>query len=94
VTGRFAPDSDEALKRLAGAREALSILDKRFEDEPFLAAGRYTIADIAVYAYSHLAGDVGSTSRRIGPSAAGWTASEPSRASSTTSSPIRRTRPY
>jgi glutathione S-transferase len=59
VTGRFAADSDEALKRLAGAREALSILDKRLEDEPFLAAGRYTIADIAVYAYSHLAGDVG-----------------------------------
>jgi glutathione S-transferase len=59
VTGRFAPDSEEALRRLKGAREVLSILDNRLEDQPFLAAGRYTIADIAVYAYSHLAGDVG-----------------------------------
>ncbi|HET7855975.1 MAG TPA: glutathione S-transferase family protein [Gaiellaceae bacterium] len=59
VTGRFAPDSEEALRRLEGAHEVLSILDRRLEHEPFLAAGRYTIADIAVYAYSHLAGDVG-----------------------------------
>jgi glutathione S-transferase len=59
LTGRFAPDSEEALRRLKGAREALSILDKHLEDQAFLAAGRYTIADIATYAYSHLAGDVG-----------------------------------
>ena len=59
VTGRFPPDSEEALRRLKGAREVLSILDNRLEDQPFLATGRYTIADIAVYAYSHLAGEVG-----------------------------------
>jgi glutathione S-transferase len=43
----------------ASVSEVLSILDKHLEEQPFLAAGRYTIADIAVYAYSHLARDVG-----------------------------------
>jgi glutathione S-transferase len=59
VTGRFTPDSEDALRRLQGAREVLSILETHLADQAFLAARRYTIADIAVYAYSHLAGDVG-----------------------------------
>ena len=59
VTGRFAPDSEAAESRRAGAYEVLRILDRHLADREFLVAGRYTIADIAVYAYSHLAEEAG-----------------------------------
>lgn len=55
VTGRFAPDSEAAEARRVGAYEALRILDRHLAEREFLVAGHYTIADIAVYAYSHMA---------------------------------------
>src|SRR3954452_2251561 len=55
VTARFAPDSEAAATRRAGAHEVLGILDAHLAEHDFLAAGRYTIADIAVYAYAHVA---------------------------------------
>jgi glutathione S-transferase len=59
LTNRFAPDSDAARERLAGAHEVLGILDRHLDDRPLLAADRYTIADIAVFAYSHVAEEAG-----------------------------------
>ena len=59
VTGRIAADSDAAATRRAGAYEVLAILDRHLASRSFLAAGRYTIADIAVFAYSHVAHDAG-----------------------------------
>jgi glutathione S-transferase len=58
-TGRFASDSEEARTRRDGAYEVLRILDEHLGPRPFLAADRYTIADIAVYAYAHLADEAG-----------------------------------
>ena len=55
ITGRFAPDSEAAEARRKGAYELLTILDKHLASQPFLVAGRYTIADIAVFAYGHVA---------------------------------------
>jgi glutathione S-transferase len=55
VTNRIAPDGDEAARRRAGAHEALAILDGHLATRPFLAAGTYSIADIAVFAYAHVA---------------------------------------
>jgi glutathione S-transferase len=55
ITGRFAPDSDEAAARQSGAHEVLRLIDGHLRSREFLAAGRYTIADIAVYAYAHVA---------------------------------------
>jgi glutathione S-transferase len=37
----------------------LGALERGLADSPFLAGERMSIADIAVYAYSHLAGDCG-----------------------------------
>lgn len=34
---------------------ALGVMDKHLADRDYFAAGRYTIADIALYAYTHLA---------------------------------------
>lgn len=37
--------------------QALSVMEKHLETQDFFAAGRYTIADIALYAYTHVAED-------------------------------------
>lgn len=58
VTGRLAPDSEPALERRRHALEVLPAMDEHLGERPFLAAGRYTIADVAVYAYAHLAGEI------------------------------------
>ena len=40
-------------------RKALAVMEQHLGREPFFAAGRYTIADIALYAYTHCAADGG-----------------------------------
>jgi glutathione S-transferase len=59
LTGRLDPDARGAEARRAAARSALEILDRHLADRTFLAADRYTIADIAVFGYAHVAGDAG-----------------------------------
>ena len=59
LTGRFAADSDAAEERRSGAYEVLGMLDRHVADQDFLAAGRYTIADMAVYGYGHVAENAG-----------------------------------
>jgi glutathione S-transferase len=39
--------------------QALGVMQKQLAGEPFFAAGRYTIADISLYAYTHCAADGG-----------------------------------
>ena len=39
--------------------EALGVMEQHLAREPYFAAGRYTIADIALYAYTHCAADGG-----------------------------------
>jgi glutathione S-transferase len=59
VTGRWAPDDEPAAARRAGAYEVLELLDAHLASRTFLVADRYTIADIAVYAYAHVADEAG-----------------------------------
>ena len=40
-------------------RQALGVMEQHLARESFFAAGRYTIADIALYAYTHCAADGG-----------------------------------
>ena len=48
------------LPRLAErGRQALSVMEQHLAKEPFFAAGRYTVADISLYAYTHCARDGG-----------------------------------
>jgi glutathione S-transferase len=59
LTGRL--ERNQALvagKREAGVR-ALGALERSLADTPFLVGDTLTIADIAVYAYAHRAGDCG-----------------------------------
>lgn len=59
VTGRIDADSESATRRRAGAHEVLALLDAHLATHDFLVGDDYTIADVAVYAYSHVAGDAG-----------------------------------
>lgn len=57
--GVFA-EGDEAVKqRRAVGRQALDILETSLAERPFLAGDRYSIADLANYAYVHVAGEAG-----------------------------------
>ena len=42
-----------------GAHEALKLMDGHLERTDWFAAGRFTLADIALYAYTHVAGEGG-----------------------------------
>ncbi len=42
-----------------GGHAALRVMEHRLADHPFLVADRYTIADIALYAYTHVADEGG-----------------------------------
>jgi glutathione S-transferase len=43
----------------AAARRALAILEREFTARPFIAGDTYSIADISLFAYAHLAVDAG-----------------------------------
>jgi glutathione S-transferase len=59
-----------AIKRSSGER-ALDALERHLGQHPFLANDRYSIADIAVFAYSHLAAE-GSFDLAARPSFVRW----------------------
>lgn len=60
---RFHPDpeSQRALadSKLDAGYRALDVMEGQLAREPFFVGGRYTIADIALYAYTHVAGEGG-----------------------------------
>ena len=69
LTGRDRSRRDELDRRLEWARQTLSILDHELSDKPFLLGERVSIADLAVYAYSHLAPEI---DLPLGPHLGAW----------------------
>jgi glutathione S-transferase len=59
LTKRWQPDEPDAVNRRELGRSALELLDDHLRKRAFLVAERYTIADIAVYAYTHTAPEAG-----------------------------------
>jgi glutathione S-transferase len=59
LVGRLTPDEPDAVHRKEGALEVLRLLDDHLATREFFVGGRYTIADIAVYGYTHLAHEAG-----------------------------------
>ena len=53
------PRRAELPKRLANGRAALAIMEAHLREHDYFVAGSYTIADIALYAYTHVAEDGG-----------------------------------
>ncbi len=53
------PRRAELPHRLAQGRAALAVMDGHLKTRPFFVAARYSIADIALYAYTHVADEAG-----------------------------------
>jgi glutathione S-transferase len=59
--------------KMDGGYRALAVMEGHLAREPFFAAGRYTIADIALYGYTHVAGEGGFDLVRF-PAVTAWLA--------------------
>ncbi len=59
LTGRDAASPDVFAARLESARAALGVLDGGLGGSEFLLGDRFTVADVSLYAYAHVAGDAG-----------------------------------
>jgi glutathione S-transferase len=59
LTGRLKPADAGAVRRAAGAQDVFELLDDHLSAREFFVADRYTIADIAIYGYTHLAHEAG-----------------------------------
>jgi glutathione S-transferase len=59
LVGRLTPSDPDAVRRSEGALDVLHLLDAHLSTRDFFVAERYTIADIAVFAYTHLAHEAG-----------------------------------
>jgi glutathione S-transferase len=72
---KFHPDpaAQRALadSKMDGGYRALQVMEGELSKAAFLVAGRYSIADLALYAYTHVAGDGGFDLARF-PALRGW----------------------
>ena len=73
ATGRLRADDPEARRRHEGAQQILDLMNEHLRDRGFLVGDRYTIADIANYAYVHVAGEAGLDLARF-PAVTAWLA--------------------
>ena len=58
-TGQLDAHQAELPARRDAGRRALALMDAHLSLQPFFVGGRYTIADIALYAYTHVAPEGG-----------------------------------
>jgi glutathione S-transferase len=59
LVGRLRPSDPEAIRRRNGAAPVLSLLDDHLRRREFFVGERYSIADMAIYGYTHLAHEAG-----------------------------------
>jgi glutathione S-transferase len=58
ATDDLTPPADLELRRASG-REALKVMERHLRGHEYFAGGQFTIADIALYAYTHVAPEGG-----------------------------------
>ncbi|NOK23027.1 glutathione S-transferase family protein [Corallococcus carmarthensis] len=71
LTGRQPPQSEVLRNRVQNGERALSTLERHLVRHPFLVDGRYTVADLCLFAYTHLAPEAGVDLAPY-PSVAAW----------------------
>jgi glutathione S-transferase len=59
LVGRLRPTDADAIRRKRGSEEVLRLLDDHLATRDFFVGDGYTIADIAVYGYVHVAHEAG-----------------------------------
>ena len=67
------PAAQRALadSKMSGGYRALEVMEGQLAQEPFFVGGSYSIADLALYAYTHVAGDGGFDLERF-PAVRAW----------------------
>jgi glutathione S-transferase len=67
------PNAQRALadSKMSGGYRALEVMEGQLAQEAFFVGGRYSIADLALYAYTHVAGDGGFDLQRF-PAVRAW----------------------
>jgi glutathione S-transferase len=70
-TGRLDPDDPSVATRRENGRQALAALDRHLDKSLFLVDDEYTIADIANYAYVHVAHEIAIAPEEF-PAVARW----------------------
>jgi glutathione S-transferase len=58
-TGRLEPDDPGAIERREAGEELLPLLDRHLAEQEFFAGPDYTIADVAMFGYLHVAEEAG-----------------------------------
>jgi glutathione S-transferase len=59
LTSRLERDDPDAVRRRDGGREVLALLEAHLSTRTFFVGEAYTIADVAIYGYTHVAGEAG-----------------------------------
>ena len=59
ITGRLSADDAEAQRRRAGSYDVLSVLDTHLAQRDFFVGDSYSVADIGIYGYVHVADEAG-----------------------------------
>ena len=59
ITGRLSPDDPDALRRREASYEVLALLDTELAQGDFLVDDTYSVADIGIYGYVHVADEAG-----------------------------------
>jgi glutathione S-transferase len=68
ITGRLAPEEPDALRRRSASSEVLALLDAHLAERDFFVGDRYSVADIGIYGYVHVAHEaVGSDPSGVRP---------------------------
>ena len=74
---RYAPDPEQYAGRLPaleeGGYKALGVMETRLRDHDYLVGDRISVADIALYGYTHVAGEAGLELERF-PAIQAWIA--------------------
>ena len=59
ITRRLQPDEPDAVRRRAAAHDVLALLDGEVSGREFFVGDDYSLADIVLYGYVHVAGEAG-----------------------------------
>jgi glutathione S-transferase len=59
ITGRLVPDDPEAQRRRAGSYEVLALLDGHLSGREFFVGDAYSVADVGIFGYVHVAHEAG-----------------------------------
>jgi glutathione S-transferase len=73
LTGRASQHPEVVEQKIEAGRDALAVLERGLADRSFLVDAGYTVADIALYGYTHVAHDAGIDMSGF-PAIAGWIA--------------------